>query len=102
MNRADLDEVEEVYIPAPNLQKSVLTREEGSNEVLMIQHREHEGFEQNFVTPLSPILHFPVMPCYLRLSFPRGLVCEAKLPLASTRSLSKRQSQWGIDTGQRD
>ena len=62
----------------------------------MIQHREHEGFELSFVTLLSPILHLLVVPCHVRLSFPQGLVCEAKLPLASTRSLSKRVSRNGV------
>ena len=58
----------------------------------MMQHKEHEGFEQSVVIPLSPTLHFLVVPCHLRLSFPRVLFFEAKLRLASTLSLQPNTS----------
>ena len=84
----NFDEIEDVVIPAaPNLHFVLLAENERSNEVFMMQHREHEGFEQSVVTPLSPTLHFLVVPCHLRLSFPRDLFFEAKLCLASTRLL---------------
>ena len=59
----------------------------------MILHREHEEFEQNSVTPLSPMLHVLVVPCHLRFSFPRDFLREIKFPLASTRSLCVSQRE---------
>ena len=55
----------------------------------MMPHSEHAPIVQGFVTPWSPILHFLIVPCHLRCSFPGDLLSEENLPLASTRSLSQ-------------
>jgi hypothetical protein len=81
----NFDEVDEVYIPAPNLPQPVdPLKNLRSNEVLMIEHRAHLESVQSFVDPLSPMLHFLRVPCHRRFSFPGDLPIDTKLPLAST------------------
>ena len=58
-----------------------------SNDVLMIQHREHWVSEQKVVQPLSPRVHLLRVPCHRRFSLPGDRLLPVKWPRASTESL---------------
>ena len=60
-----------------------------SKDVLMMQQREHVGAEQNWVCPLSPILHIRRVPCHRRFSFPADRPVLTNWPWASTAALKR-------------
>ena len=60
-----------------------------SKDVLMMQQREHVGAEQNWVCPLSPMLHIRRVPCQRRFSFPADRPVLTNWPCASTAALKR-------------
>lgn len=92
-----LEEVEEVYIPGPNLPQAVcdfFPKNDRSYEVRMIQHKAHVGEEQRDLFPLSPRLHRRFVPCHRRFSFPGdrpacvNFPCDSILDLESGQMIS--------------
>ena len=60
-----------------------------SKEVRMMQQREQVGAEQNWVCPLSPILHIRRVPCHRRFSFPADRPVLTNCPRVSTAALER-------------
>ena len=76
-------------MPGPNLPQLVFfPKWARSNEVLMMQHKEHWRSEQKLVQPLSPRVHLLRVPCHRRFSLPGGRLTAVKWPRASTASLN--------------
>ena len=55
----------------------------------MMQQREQVGAEQNWVCPLSPILHIRRVPCHRRFSFPADRPVLTNCPRVSTAALER-------------